>query len=229
MQLPPSSRRAAVVLGAVVLVAVLVVVLLGVLVHARCGPLLRLDTAVSRALYAGDGRPGWLEAVLQVATAPGTTAVRAVVAVPVLAWLAARRAWWTAGWVAAAAALVGPLTTAVKELVGRARPPFAEGGDRLTSLSFPSGHSSGVAVLVAGGLVLAWPSLSPPARRSWAAAGAALALLVGATRLVLGVHYLSDVLAGWCLGLAWTLAVVLGAGALPGGRAALRPRAEVAR
>jgi undecaprenyl-diphosphatase len=43
----------------------------------------------------------------------------------------------------------------------------------------------------------------------------------------LGVHFLSDVVGGWSLGVAWTLALALAFGALPGGRAALPPgRAE---
>jgi undecaprenyl-diphosphatase len=49
-----------------------------------------------------------------------------------------------------------------------------------------------------------------------------LVLLVGLTRMWLGVHFLSDVLGGWSLGVAWTLLTALAFGALPGGRAALR-------
>jgi undecaprenyl-diphosphatase len=45
--------------------------------------------------------------------------------------------------------------------------------------------------------------------------------LVGFTRLLLGVHYLSDVLGGWALGVAWSLGVALLFRALPGGRGAL--------
>jgi undecaprenyl-diphosphatase len=52
--------------------------------------------------------------------------------------------------------------------------------------------------------------------------GAALVVLVGLTRMWLGVHYLSDVVGGWSFGLAWTLGTALAFGAFPGGRAALR-------
>ncbi|MEU2348815.1 phosphatase PAP2 family protein [Modestobacter sp. NPDC049651] len=221
MQLPlPGRSRALVVVG----LAALVVALLGLAVHAGTGPVPRLDRAVSEAAYAGDGRPGWLEAVLQVATAPGLSWVRGLVYLPVLVWLAVRRAWWTAAWVLLAVALVSPLTSALKELVGRPRPQFADGGARYGSLSFPSGHSSGVAALVCAGLVLAWPLLAPAARRAWTAAGIALALLVGATRLWLGVHFASDVVGGWCVGVGWVLLVAAALDGLPGGRAALRPR-----
>ena len=54
-------------------------------------------------------------------------------------------------------------------------------------------------------------------------AGVVLVLVVGATRVWLGVHHPSDVLAGWSLGVGWTLLVALVAGGLPGGRAALPP------
>lgn len=187
-------------------------------------PLLRVDRAVSDALYAGDDRPRLVETALQLLTAPGLSAVRAVVFLPVLAWLVLRRAWWTAGFVLGSAALVAPLTTLLKEATDRPRPQFAEGGAGWESLSFPSGHSSGIAALVAVALVLAWPRLGSAGRRAGVAAGVVLVVLVGLTRLWLGVHFPSDVVAGWALGTGWTLLVALALGALPGGRAALHPR-----
>ena len=215
-----SSARALVTAA----VAAVVVALLGWAVVAGSAVLLGVDRAVSEALYAGDDRSWWLESVLQVATAPGSSAVRGVVFLPVLVWLLLHRAWWTAAWALTAIALVGPLTTGLKELVGRPRPQYADGGAQLESLSFPSGHASGVATLVTVALVLAWPLLAPSARRGWLAAGVALVALVGASRLWLGVHYLSDVVGGWALGVGWSLLVAVAFGALPGGRAALRPR-----
>ena len=205
-------------------VAAVVVALLGWAVAAQAAPLLRVDRAVSDALYAGDGRSALVEGALQVATAPGSSVVRTLVLLAVLARLVARRAWWTAAWALTAVAFVGPVNTALKELVGRQRPQFAEGGARYVSLSYPSGHSSGVATLVTVGLVLAWPLLAGAARWAWTAAGVALVLLVGLTRMWLGVHFLSDVLGGWALGVGWALLMALAFGALPGGRAALRSR-----
>ena len=224
MQPPPPNRSRALAVAAL---ALLVVALLGLAVHGGGGPVPRVDRAVSDALYAGDDRPGWLETLLQVATAPGLSWVRWLAYLPVLVWLAVHRARWTAAWVAVAVVLVSPLTGALKELVGRPRPQFADGGARYGSLSFPSGHSSGVATLVTVALVLAWPLLTPAARRWAVVAGAALALLVGLTRVWLGVHFPSDVLGGWCLGLAWTLLVAAAFGGLPGGRAALSRRQAV--
>ena len=220
----PGSRAAAVA-AAVATGCLVVVVLLGVGVRTDFGPQLRLDAEVSEALYAGDHRARALDWLLEVLTAPGLTWVRIVVFLPVLVLLVRRRAWWTVGWLLSAVVLIAPLTTVLKNYVGRIRPPFADGGARYDSLSFPSGHSSGIATLVTVALILFWPLLTATARRWALAAGAVLVVLVGLSRMWLGVHYLSDVVGGWCLGIAWTLIAALLFGALPGGRAAMRAEA----
>jgi membrane-associated phospholipid phosphatase len=224
---PRAPRARATVPPAVVSVVVgclALVLLLGVGVRAGFAPQLRLDTAVSRAVYAGDHRSARIDGMLQVVTGLGLSAVRLVVAVPVLVLLLRRRAVRTSVWVVVAVALIGPLTTLVKDVVGRLRPQFADGGARIQSLSFPSGHSSGIATAVTVGLLLAWPLLSTAGRRVAVAVGVFLVVVVGMTRMWLGVHYLSDVVAGWSLGIAWALLTAFMLGALPGGRAALVPR-----
>jgi membrane-associated phospholipid phosphatase len=213
------AARNAVVCTAVCLV---VLALLGAGVRTDFGPQLRLDAVVTDALYVGDHRSAALDWLLAVLTSPGSSWFRFLVFLPVLVLLLRRQAWWTAFWVAVTIVGIGPLTTLLKNLVGRVRPAYAQGGAQLDTLSYPSGHSSGIATLVAVGLLLAWPLLAPLARRWWVLAGVALALLVGLTRMWLGVHYPSDVLGGWSLGIAWTLVTALLFGALPGGRAALR-------
>ena len=218
---PGDTRRR--VLGTIGVCGAVVVVLgAGVLVgsHAQY----RLDTAVSRALYAGDDRSAVRDGLLEVLTTPGTTWFRVLVFAPVLLWLALRGCWRPLAWVLPAVLLVGPLTAGLKELVGRARPAFVEGGIEHGGLSYPSGHSSGGATLVAVGLLLAWPRLGPVARRRALAAGAALVVLVGSTRLWLGVHFLSDVVGGWAFGIAVSLGLALVLGGLPGGPAALPSR-----
>jgi undecaprenyl-diphosphatase len=201
----------------------LVLALLGAGVRTDFGPQLRLDAAVSEALYAGDHRAVALNDLLAVLTAPGLSWFRFVVFLPVLVLLVRRRAWWTAAWLVTAIGLIGPLTTLLKNYFGRVRPDFAQGGARLESLSFPSGHSSGIATLVTVALVMAWPLMAARARHGALAAGVALALVVGLTRMWLGVHFLSDVVGGWSLGVAWSLLTALLFGAFAEGRAALRP------
>jgi undecaprenyl-diphosphatase len=195
-------------------------------VKSGFGPQQDVDATVSEALYAGDDRARTLDWLLEILTAPGLSWVRILLAVPVFVVLVRRRRMRLGAWVMAAVVLVAPLTSLLKEYFGRVRPDFDEGGARYETLSYPSGHSSGVATLVVVGLVLAWPLLSAAARRAWLAAGVALVVLVGLTRMWLGVHYLSDVVGGWSLGLTWTLLTALLLGALPGGPAALRPAAD---
>jgi membrane-associated phospholipid phosphatase len=207
-----------VLVGCLVLLA-----LLGAGVRTGFGPQLRLDAAVSEALYAGDDRAGALDTLLQVLTAVGSSVFRFVLFLPVLVLLLLRRLFWTAAWMVSAVVLVAPLTALLKEYFGRVRPDFAEGGARYDSLSFPSGHSSGIATLVTVALILAWPLLATRARRWALVVGVALVVLVGLTRMWLGVHYLSDVLGGWALGIGWSLLTALVAGALVEGRESLRP------
>ena len=200
-----------------------VVALLGYGVRTDFGPQLRLDGIVSDALYAGDHRAVPLSDLLAVLTAPGLSWFRFIVFLPVLVLLLRLRAWWTAAWLVTAVVLIGPLTGLLKIYFGRVRPDFADGGARLESLSYPSGHSSGIATLVTVALIMAWPLLAGRARHWALAAGVLLVLLVGLTRMWLGVHFLSDVVGGWALGVGWSLLTALLFGALAEGRAALRP------
>ena len=208
---------------AVVTVCLVLVALLGAGVRTSFGLQLRLDAAVSEALYVGDDRAAALDGLLEVLTAPGSWWFRALVFLPVLVLLLRRRLWWTAAWLTSAVVLVGPLTSLLKDYFGRVRPDFSEGGARLDSLSYPSGHASGIATLVTVTLILAWPLLAGRARHWALAVGVALALLVGLTRMWLGVHFLSDVVGGWAVGVAWSLLTALVFGAFAEGRASLRP------
>ena len=217
------ATRAVPAAVATIAASFVVLAVLGLGVRADFGPQLRIDGVVSEALYAGDHRAAALTTLLDVLTAPGLSWFRFVVFLPVVVWLVLQRAWWTVAWVVTAIVLIGPLNTLLKHFFGRVRPDFAEGGARLESLSYPSGHSSGIATLVTVALVLAWPLLAGRARHVALAAGAALVVLVGLTRMWLGVHFLSDVLGGWALGLGWSLLTAVLFGALAEGRASLRP------
>ncbi len=228
MESPPQSIRRRAAPRAIVAAAVgaLVFVLLGVGVATDFEPQLELDAEASEALYSGDDRAAALHGLLEVLTAPGSTAFRFVIFLPVIVLLIRRRVWWTTAWVLAAIVVISPLNTLFKELFGRVRPPFEEGGARYESLSYPSGHSSGIVALVGVALVLAWPHLRRAARRLWLLVGVLGVVLVGLTRMWLGVHYLSDVVGGWGLGVSWTLLTAVLFGAFDGGRAQL-PRSPL--
>lgn len=94
------------------------------------------------------------------------------------------------------------LNLAAKPLFARDRPTLWESILPESSYSFPSGHAMGSMALVCTVLVLAWPTR---ARWPLLLAGLAFIAWVGASRVYLGVHYPSDILAGWAASLAWVL------------------------
>ncbi len=92
------------------------------------------------------------------------------------------------------------LNAAAKMLLARTRPDLWVSLTPLTSYSFPSGHSMAAAALAAAVIFLLWPT-----RGRWLAVllGSLWALGMGWSRLYLGVHYPSDVLAGWVGSVGW--------------------------
>ena len=103
------------------------------------------------------------------------------------------------------------LTLILKAGFERQRPFFPDPLATESSFSFPSGHATvSLAVYGALGFLLARRSSSWRGRALWLAAAAGLVLLIGASRLVLGVHFLSDVLAGYSAGLVWLVACAVG-------------------
>jgi undecaprenyl-diphosphatase len=85
------------------------------------------------------------------------------------------------------------LNVAVKEAVQRARPDWGYAAETLGSFSFPSGHTAGATLFYGVLLVLAFSRCRHPVLRTiLAIAAAAMIVLVAASRMVLGMHYLSD-------------------------------------
>lgn len=112
-----------------------------------------------------------------------------------------------------ALAVSGVSVALTKAIVGRARPPVSLHLVPESDASFPSGHATdSAAVCIAIALVLAVFILRRPiARLASVAAGASLAGAIGTSRLILGVHWPSDVLAGLALGVGVSLAVTISA------------------
>ena len=159
------------------------------------------DRAILDALYAGS-RPA-LSAFARTATRlGGFNELLPVILAAALGGAVLRRDW-RAPACFVAMALAGRLFVELqKGWTMRLRPDALEQLAPIQSYAFPSGHSANAVMVWLGA---AW-LLSSERWRPWAVAGAALvALLVGLTRLMLGVHWPSDVVAGWSFGLAWTL------------------------
>ena len=118
----------------------------------------------------------------------------------VCAVLLALRRWIDALFWTLATGGAALLNVAAKAGFARARPTLWEALAPETSFSFPSGHAMQSMAVATALVVLLWPTV---ARWPVLALGAAFTLLVGTSRVYLGVHYPSDVLAGWCASLAW--------------------------
>jgi undecaprenyl-diphosphatase len=146
----------------------------------------------------------------------GYTDIGGTVGMPVLALittvvLALRRRSWTPAIlivIAAAGSLL--MTIAGKQLIGRTRPLLADAVPPYEySASFPSGHSLNSVVIAGVVAYLVILRLKSGRGRIWTAVlAAAFAVTIGLSRVYLGHHWLTDVLAAWALGLAWLALVI---------------------
>lgn len=146
------------------------------------------------------------EAVRDMTALGGTTVVALVTTVAVLAFLFHKK--WRHALVMGGAVLLAIASSEfTKGYYDRARPDLVPHGVYVYSGSFPSGHST---LSAATYLTLAMLVASLETRRRTKALAYSLAGLVlvavGFSRVYLGVHWPSDVLAGWCLGAVWALA-----------------------
>ncbi len=142
----------------------------------------------------------------------GSPVSMAVLGLAVAVVLGYKRLWVTLGaWIAAFVGGAG-LNWTLKRVIHRARPIGAENFLYGTSFSFPSGHAMG-SLIGFGMLAYLLVELWPPARRHRTAVIATaciLVLLIGLSRLSLGVHFLSDVIAGYAAGAVWLAVCVTG-------------------
>jgi undecaprenyl-diphosphatase len=155
-----------------------------------------------RAIALREGRDaGSLILATQWLTWVGDSAQRSLFGIACAAWLL-----WKQRVRAAAIMLIVPQIGAVtcsilKEAFARARPEVVPHLDTFSNLSFPSGHAANpMAILLTAALLL-------PSQRKGLWIGLAIAggLIIGATRPLLGVHWPSDVVAGWAWGVGWAL------------------------
>ena len=149
--------------------------------------------------------------ITDLASPVGTTVV-AVMCGALLSWRA--RSIVPGGVVIGTVAAAALASTALKAIVGRSRPPLELQLILETDHSFPSGHVTGTAALL-GVIAVCAGTGCRPAVRAWLAAGVVTAVLaIAASRLYLGVHWLTDVTAGAILGAAFVVAGAAVYGAL---------------
>jgi membrane-associated phospholipid phosphatase len=163
-------------------------------------------------------RSGWSVELSRIVTQFGSVGVLVVLAISAGGLL-----WWRGARLSVALAPVlvlgssASLVALLKPLIHRARPPLPLRLVTENEPSFPSGHSTDSAALfLTVGLLVAVVILRRPIARVLAVGISGLAaMFIGLSRLVLGVHWPTDVLAGWCLGALVCLLVTTAILALP--------------
>ena len=203
-----SIPRSLAVGSAVLLGGVLVFVLLASALTPG-SPMIRFDQVLSDASRANLA-PWALQLFAALTHLADTATLTVLCTVGTLVLLARHQRGLALAWVLATAGN-GVLNQRLKTLIGRVRPLDREGDLLAQGLSFPSGHSSG-AVVAYGMLAYLALRLLP---KAWhlpvLVAALALALTVGISRVVLRVHFASDVAAGFASGSAWLALCITGA------------------
>jgi undecaprenyl-diphosphatase len=154
--------------------------------------------------------PKWLPEAMTSLTAFGSMTGLLLVSLAVIIYLLVARRFRTALFVFAATSGGIALGALLKLLYERPRPTLVPHLVDVTSSSFPSGHATDSAIVYLTLAALLARNAPKRALRIYIIAAAILlTLLIGASRVYLGVHWPSDVVAGWMIGAAWALACSL--------------------
>jgi undecaprenyl-diphosphatase len=136
---------------------------------------------------------------------------------PIVLVAAGLLCWWWRRWTPAVLLAIGAagsllMTIAGKDIIGRARPPQSLAVPPYeTSPSFPSGHTlNSVVLLVLIGYLIAVRTSNRALTIAAPVVAVVLALAMGLSRVYLGHHWMTDVLVGWTLGLAWLAIIITG-------------------
>jgi undecaprenyl-diphosphatase len=171
-------------------------------------PLSTIDADVARKV--AESMPGWAEAIARPFSWLGGWIGITALSLVALVRLLRERSWLDLGFFVTAVAGSQLVVLVLKAWFDRPRPDVGSAVALPSSPSFPSGHATSGIACIGAFAVLAADRL--PSRRGriglWVAV-VALGFGIGLSRIVLDVHYVTDVLAGWCLGLAWLAACLL--------------------
>jgi undecaprenyl-diphosphatase len=196
---------------AALLVVLGVVVFIALLDEVREGDSMNFDNRVLRALRKPDDPakligPWWVRSVVRDVTALGSGVVLLMVVGAVLGFLIMIRRYHMMWLVLAATVGATAINSTIKGIVDRPRPTVVPRLTDVSSESFPSGHSamSAAVYLTLGGL-LAQTVSRRRVKLYFIFVAMAVTFLVGISRIALGAHYPTDVLAGWATGLVWAL------------------------
>ncbi len=172
----------------------------------RSGSLIGLDTSAARHLHEWVRHSDDLVRELKILTFFGSPLWFWLIVTPSVLWT------WRRGHPRLAVFLVvttlggGLLDTVVKEAVGRPRPSLVDPVATAHGKSFPSGHAMSSTVVYGSLLLVFLPGIGRRYRPVVVAGAVLLVAAIGFSRLALGVHYITDVVGGLVLGLAWLAA-----------------------
>ena len=197
-----------------ILVLFLVLLVAGCAFAKAASEVLEGDTlAVDRAILLGLRQPdnlavpigpSWLPEAMADLTALGSVTVLTIITALAAGYLIAERKPAIAAFTVAAVGSGAALGALLKWTYARARPDIVEQLVGHHSASFPSGHSMNSAVVyLTLAVLVARSSQDPAARRYLISIAIALTLTIGFSRVYLGVHWPTDVAAGWAVGGTW--------------------------
>lgn len=179
------------------------------------GELVSFDESLLQALrVSGNPQlaigPPWLTESMRDVTALGGVSVLTLILIFAIAALLAHRHRAQAIALSTCVILARLSTAVFKDVYDRPRPSFAIFGDLPTSMSFPSGHSAAATAtyFILAAVIASLEAQRPAKFLAFFLAGL-LSILIGCSRVYLGVHWPSDVIAGWCLGAFWALIAAL--------------------
>ena len=156
--------------------------------------------------------PIWLRSLMIDVTALGGVSVLTLITAIAAGYLLAVRKVATAGFLVGAIACGAVVSTILKSIFARPRPELVAHLVEVHSTSFPSGHAMNSAITyLTIGVLLARAEEDRRVRIYLLTVAIGLTLLIGSSRVYLGVHWPSDVIAGWCVGGAWAILCSLAA------------------
>jgi undecaprenyl-diphosphatase len=204
------KRDDAILLASLLVLVVCVWFFVAVADRVSEGHTQHVDEQVLLSMRAGSPSeprgPAFLPGAMRDLTSLGSPSVLALFVVAVAGSLAARRQYHAFALLLVSTLGGVLLNGLLKHVFARPRPPLAFHLTEVQSMSFPSGHAMESAIIYLTMAALLARLVQPRLLRLYFVGLAAfLTFLVGVSRVYLGVHYATDVLAGWTAGLAWAL------------------------
>ncbi len=171
------------------------------------GPLTDVDKRWSEQLYELS-EPVWANHLLEAISFVGKPIFLSVVVVVPTLWLLRKKELRVAVFLVVTVVSGALVDTALKAAIGRPRPTVRGGPPEAFGSSFPSGHSMASLITYGAFMLVVLPYMPRALRRPSIFLATLLVLAIGFSRLALGMHFLSDVIAGFLFGLAWLLVAV---------------------